>query len=64
MELLPGGMGHRAFGWDGGFGASWRVDPANGLVVIVPTQRLWDSPELPPVQCDIQAAVYSGFEGE
>ena len=48
-----------AFGWDGGFGTSWRVDPANDLVMIVLTQRLWESPELPDVHRDVQAAVYA-----
>jgi CubicO group peptidase (beta-lactamase class C family) len=48
-----------AFGWNGGFGTSWRVDPAHDLVVIVCTQRLFDSPELPPVHRDIQSAVYA-----
>jgi CubicO group peptidase (beta-lactamase class C family) len=45
-----------AYGWDGGFGTSWRVDPAREETVIVLTQRLWDSPELPQVHVDIQAA--------
>jgi CubicO group peptidase (beta-lactamase class C family) len=45
-----------AFGWDGGFGTSWRVDPGRDVTVIVLTQRLWDSPALPQVHVDIQAA--------
>ena len=48
-----------AFGWDGGFGSSWRVNPAHDLAVIVLTQRLWDSPQLPTVHRDIQAAAYA-----
>jgi CubicO group peptidase (beta-lactamase class C family) len=48
-----------AFGWDGGFGTSWRVDPGNGLTVIVLTQRLWDTSQLPQVHRDIQAAAYT-----
>ncbi|MBV9367709.1 MAG: beta-lactamase family protein [Solirubrobacterales bacterium] len=48
-----------AFGWDGGFGSSWRVDPIRDLTVIVLTQRLWESPELPLVHRDIQAAAYA-----
>jgi CubicO group peptidase (beta-lactamase class C family) len=32
-----------AFGWDGGLGSSFLVDPVRDLVVIVLTQRLWDS---------------------
>jgi CubicO group peptidase (beta-lactamase class C family) len=45
-----------AFGWDGGLGSSWRVDPTHELTVIVLTQRLWDTAELPQVHRDIQAA--------
>jgi CubicO group peptidase (beta-lactamase class C family) len=50
-----------AFGWDGGFGSSWLVDPARDLVVIVLTQRLWESPALPQVHRDIQAAAYAAL---
>jgi len=48
-----------SFGWNGGFGTSWRVDSAHDLVVIVCTQRLFDSPELPPVHRDIQSVIYA-----
>ena len=30
------------FGWDGGYGTSFHVDPAEGLVGVLMTQRLWD----------------------
>jgi len=45
-----------SFGWDGGFGSSWLVDPTHDMCVIVLTQRLWDTSELPQVHRDIQAA--------
>lgn len=45
-----------AFGWNGGFGSSWLVDPARDLTVIVLTQRLFESPAPPQVHVDIQAA--------
>jgi CubicO group peptidase (beta-lactamase class C family) len=48
-----------SYGWNGGFGSSWLVDPARDLTVIVLTQRLFDSPELPPAHRDIQAAAYA-----
>ncbi len=48
-----------AFGWDGGFGTSWRVDPARDLTVIVLTQRMFESSEPPPVHRDIQAAAFA-----
>jgi CubicO group peptidase (beta-lactamase class C family) len=45
-----------AYGWDGGFGTSWLVDPAHELVVIVLTQRMFDGPATPQLHRDIQAA--------
>jgi CubicO group peptidase (beta-lactamase class C family) len=45
-----------AFGWNGGFGTSWLVDPVGDLAVIVLTQRLFESPEPPPVHVEIQTA--------
>ncbi len=50
-----------AFGWDGGLGSSWLVDPARDLVVIVLTQRMWESPALPQVHRDIQKAAYAAL---
>jgi CubicO group peptidase (beta-lactamase class C family) len=50
-----------AFGWNGGLGTSWMADPANDLTIIVMTQRLFESAELPPVHRDIQAAVYASL---
>jgi CubicO group peptidase (beta-lactamase class C family) len=50
-----------AFGWDGGFGCSWLVDPVHDLVVIVLTQRAFETAELPRVHCDIQAAAYAAL---
>jgi CubicO group peptidase (beta-lactamase class C family) len=50
-----------AFGWDGGFGSSWLVDPAHDLIVIVLTQRMFETPEAPRVHRDIQAAAYAAL---
>jgi CubicO group peptidase (beta-lactamase class C family) len=50
-----------AFGWNGGKGSSWLVDPAADLVVIVLTQRGFETSELPPVHRDIQAAAYAAL---
>jgi CubicO group peptidase (beta-lactamase class C family) len=50
-----------AFGWDGGFGSSWRVDPTRELTVIVLTQRLWPTSALPEVHVDIEAAAYAAL---
>lgn len=45
-----------AFGWDGGMGTSWRVDPGEQMVTILMTQRLWESPAAPPVCREIWRA--------
>jgi CubicO group peptidase (beta-lactamase class C family) len=45
-----------AFGWDGGLGTSWLVDPGRDLVVIVLTQRLFETAHAPQVHTDLQAA--------
>ena len=50
-----------AFGWDGGFGTSWLVDPGPGLTVIVLTQRMFETSEPPQVHRDIQAAAYAAL---
>lgn len=50
-----------AFGWDGGLGTSWLVDPRRGLVVISLTQRVWPSPEPPAVHRDLQAAALAAL---
>jgi CubicO group peptidase (beta-lactamase class C family) len=50
-----------AFGWDGGLGSSWLVDPRHDLTVVGLTQRAWDSPELPAVHRDLQAAAYAAL---
>ena len=50
-----------AFGWDGGLGTSWLVDPAQDLILIVLTQRMFESPDPPQVHLDIQAAAYAAL---
>jgi CubicO group peptidase (beta-lactamase class C family) len=50
-----------AFGWDGGLGTSWLVDPSQDLTVIVLTQRMFESPDPPLVHRDIQAAAYAAL---
>ena len=50
-----------AFGWDGGLGTTWLVDPAQDLTVIVLTQRMFESPDPPKVHRDIQAAAYAAL---
>jgi CubicO group peptidase (beta-lactamase class C family) len=50
-----------AYGWNGGFGSSWLVDPNHDLVVIVLTQRMFETSEAPQVHRDIQAAAYEAI---
>jgi CubicO group peptidase (beta-lactamase class C family) len=50
-----------AFGWDGGFGTSWLVDPVRDLTVIVLTQRMFETSGLPQAHSDIQAAAYAAL---
>ena len=50
-----------AYGWDGGLGSSWLVDPAHDLTMIVIGQRLFESPSPPQVHTDIQAAAYAAL---
>jgi CubicO group peptidase (beta-lactamase class C family) len=48
-----------AYGWDGGLGTTWRVDPAVDLVVIVLTQVMFATSTPPRVHRDIQQAAYA-----
>ena len=59
MSVVTEGPRAGAFGWDGGLGTSWLVDPARDLVVIVLTQRLWDTPRPPAVHAELQEAAYA-----
>jgi CubicO group peptidase (beta-lactamase class C family) len=50
-----------AFGWDGGLGTSWLVDPPSDLIVIVLTQRMFETAGLPRAHREIQAAAYGAL---
>lgn len=51
-----------AFGWNGGFGTSWLVDPHRDLAVVVLTQRLFESAHPPPpVHVDLQDAAFASL---
>jgi CubicO group peptidase (beta-lactamase class C family) len=51
-----------AYGWDGGLGTSWLVDPRHDLVIIALTQRMVEGPdESPPVHDEIRAAAYAAL---
>lgn len=50
-----------SFGWDGGLGTTWRVDPRHDLIMVVLTQRMWERADPPQVHRDIQAAAYAAL---
>ncbi len=50
-----------AYGWDGGLGTSWLVDPNYDLAVIVLTQVMFESPATPQAHRDIQVAAYAAL---
>jgi CubicO group peptidase (beta-lactamase class C family) len=50
-----------SYGWDGGLGTSWLVDPAHDLTVIVLTQRMFETSDPPQVHRDIRAAAYAAL---
>jgi CubicO group peptidase (beta-lactamase class C family) len=54
-------LANGSYGWDGGLGTSWLVDPGHDLVVIVLTQRMFDGPQTPQAHRDIQVAAYSAL---
>jgi CubicO group peptidase (beta-lactamase class C family) len=59
QSVLINGPRAGAFGWDGGLGSSWLVDPEQDLTVIVLTQRMFESPQAPQVHRDLQDAAYA-----
>jgi CubicO group peptidase (beta-lactamase class C family) len=54
-------LANGSYGWDGGFGTSWLVDPVHDLVVITATQRMFESSTTPQAHRDIQVAAYSAL---
>ena len=60
-SVVTAGPRAGAFGWAGGFGSTWLVDPVRDLTVIVATQRMFDSPGPPPVHDALQAAAYEAL---
>jgi CubicO group peptidase (beta-lactamase class C family) len=46
------------FGWDGGFGTSGHTDPAEGMIGLLFTQRMMDSPRPPKVFTDFWTLAY------
>jgi CubicO group peptidase (beta-lactamase class C family) len=53
LEATSDGVPAGLYGWNGGFGASWAVDPAIDTTAILLTQTLFHSPDLPPIHRDL-----------
>jgi CubicO group peptidase (beta-lactamase class C family) len=49
------------FGWDGGLGTSAYTDPAEGMIGILFTQRMMDSPEPPKIFTDFWTLAYGAM---
>ena len=49
------------FGWDGGYGISAYTDPVEGIIGLLFTQRLVDSPEPPRVYTDFWTLAYGAL---
>jgi len=49
------------FGWDGGLGTSAYTDPAEGMIGILFTQRMMESPEPPQVFSDFWTLAYGAM---
>jgi CubicO group peptidase (beta-lactamase class C family) len=50
------------FGWDGGYGTSAHLDPAEDMIGILMTQRLMDAPVPPRVFRDFWTSAYQAFD--
>ena len=46
------------FGWDGAYGTSWHVDPREGLIGVLMTQRRPDRLAIPPIVLDFWTSAY------
>jgi CubicO group peptidase (beta-lactamase class C family) len=50
------------FGWEGGLGTTAHTDPAEGMIGVLFTQRLMDSPKPPKVFTDFWTTAYGAME--
>ena len=57
LENTPG-----RYGWDGGYGTSWYVDPTEELIGILMTQRVWDEFPEPRVYADFWTSAYQAID--
>ena len=50
------------YGWEGGYGTSFHVDPVEGLIGVLMTQRLFDSPIPPTALFDFWTSAYAAID--
>jgi CubicO group peptidase (beta-lactamase class C family) len=50
------------YGWDGGYGTSWYVDPKEELIGVLLTQRLWDGVTETALYNDFWTGAYAAIE--
>jgi CubicO group peptidase (beta-lactamase class C family) len=50
------------YGWDGGLGTGWRVDPREEMFTILLTQRSWTSPVPPPLFHDFWTCAHRAID--
>jgi CubicO group peptidase (beta-lactamase class C family) len=64
LSVITEGRFAGAYGWDGGLGTTWLVDPARELAVVVLTQRTFGGPDaVPAVHADLQEAAFDAVAG-
>jgi CubicO group peptidase (beta-lactamase class C family) len=50
------------YGWDGGWGTSWYVDPTEGVIGILLTQRVWDGVNDLVLYSDFWTSAYQAID--
>jgi CubicO group peptidase (beta-lactamase class C family) len=51
-----------SYGWDGGLGTCWVTIPSEDMVTILLTQKMWDSPQPPPVRSDFLTCAVAAID--
>lgn len=59
-ENLTEHVGH--YGWSGGMGTIWGVDPTEEMTTVLMTPRVWDSPEPPAIVQDFLTSTYQAID--
>jgi CubicO group peptidase (beta-lactamase class C family) len=63
LAVTTAGARVGSYGWDGGLGTSFLVDPTRDLTVIVLTQRMFDTSDAPQWHRALQDAAYDAMAG-